>query len=278
MVVNAPHRLRLGVIQSCPEFGQRQRNIETALALTDGISADLWVLPEFFSTGYQFLDRAEAARHAEPIPDGPTTQELIAFCRARGCFAVGGLPEASDRGPYNAAVLVGPEGFVASYRKIHLFALEKTFFLPGDRPFHVVEAAGARVGLLICFDHLFPEAARSLALLGAEVLVHPSNLVLPGVGQRTMAVRALENGVFAATANRVGREARADKTLVYTGESQIVGPRGDVLVRLSHDRAEAAAIEIDLDRARDKSITPVNDKLGDRRPHLYPLGPATPES
>jgi predicted amidohydrolase len=126
---------------------------------------------------------------------------------------------------------------------------------------------------MICFDHLFPEAARSLALLGADVIAHPANLVLPGVAQRTMEVRALENGVYAATANRVGSEARDEKELRYTGESQVVGPDGDVLVRLSPDRVEAAVVEIDISRARDKAVTSLNDKLADRRPHLYTLDP-----
>jgi 5-aminopentanamidase len=266
--------MRVGIVQTNPAFGKRKRNVEDAIALLENDRADLWVLPEFFATGYQFVDTAEVARLAEPIPDGPTTQDLAAFCRAHDCFAVGGLPESTPEGIYNSAVLVGPSGFVSSYRKIHLFALEKSLFLPGDRPFATSIAADAKVGIMICFDHLFPESARSLALLGADLLVHPANLVLSGVGQRTMVVRALENGVFAATANRVGSEARNGKELRYTGESQIVDPRGHVLVRLSADRAESAACDIDLSRARDKSFTPTNDKLADRRPDLYTLARA----
>jgi predicted amidohydrolase len=169
---------------------------------------------------------------------------------------------------------VGPGGHLASYRKIHLFGMETAFFLPGDRPFSTCDVGGVRVGIMICFDHLFPEAARSLALLGADVIAHPANLVLPGVAQRTMEVRALENGIFAATANRVGSEARNGNELRYTGQSQIVGPNGNVLVRLSEDRPEIAVVEIDISRARDKAVTSRNDKLADRRPHLYTLDPA----
>ncbi|MEW5826064.1 MAG: nitrilase-related carbon-nitrogen hydrolase [Candidatus Bipolaricaulota bacterium] len=266
--------MRIGVAQTDPIFGQPKANVEQALALLERQPADLWVLPEFFATGYLFADAAEAARFAEPIPGGPTTRELAAFCHDHACFVAAGLPEAAPEGTYNAAVLVGPDGLVATYRKIHLFALEKELFLPGDRPFFVVRAGDARVGLMVCFDHLFPESARSLALLGADVLAHPANLVLPGLGQQTMVVRALENGVYAATSNRVGREARGEVELRYTGESQIVGPRGDVLVRLSPDRVEAAVVAIDLARARDKSLTARNDKLADRRPNLYAAHPS----
>lgn len=265
-------RLRVGIVQTNPVFGARERNLDEALALTESQSADLWVLPEFFASGYQFVAAGEVTRLAEPIPAGPTTRALASFCRDHACFAVGGLPEASSAGAYNSAVFVGPEGWIATYRKVHLFGLERDYFIPGDRPLDVYDAVGARVGVMICFDHVFPEAARSLALQGADLIVHPSNLVLPGLGQRTMAVRAFENGVYAATANRVGWEARDGKELRYTGESQIVGPDGEVLVRLSPDRVESAVVEIDVARARDKRLTSRNDKLADRRPHLYNPG------
>ncbi len=266
--------MRLGVVQTNPTFGERRRNVDDALALMERDSADLWVLPEFFATGYQFVDAREVSHLAEQIPDGPTTQDLVAFCRDRGCAAVGGLPEAAPDGIYNAAVLVGPQGVVASYRKIHLFGMETVFFRPGDRPFATCRLGDARVGIMICFDHLFPEAARSLAILGADIIVHPANLILPGVAQRTMAVRALENGVYAATANRVGSEARNGKELRYTGRSQIAGPEGEILASLSADRTEIAVVDIDVSRARDKAMTSRNDKLADRRPYLYTLGPA----
>ncbi len=266
--------MRLGIAQTNPTFGDWRRNLDVALDLLGAQSADLWVLPEFFASGYQFLSADEVRRLAEPIPDGPTTSALASFCREQGCFVVAGLPESTPTGTHNSAVLVGPTGHLATYRKIHLFGAEKLFFRPGDRPFATTDVAGTSVGIMICFDHLFPEAARSLALQGADVIAHPSNLVIPGLGQRTTAVRALENGVFVATANRTGREARDGKELRYTGESQIAGPDGAVLARLSADRVEAAVVEIDVSRARNKKLTSRNDKLADRRPDLYTLAPS----
>ena len=263
--------MRLGIAQTLPAFGEREKNIAEALALLGGETADLWVLPEFFATGYQFTSRDEAADLAESVPGGPTSRSLIGFCQERHCHIVAGLPEASDGRVYNAAILVGPDGLLSCYRKIHLFGDEASYFAPGDRPFSVTDIGLARVGVMICFDHLFPESARSLALQGADVIAHPANLILPDLAQRTMTVRALENGVFTATANRVGEEARADTTLRYTGQSQIVSPKGEVLVRLSSDRQEIAIVEIDPADARRKQITSRNDKLADRRPHLYRL-------
>ena len=263
--------MRLGIAQTRPVFGERDRNLLEAFDLLRADSADLWVLPEFFATGYQFTSREETAGLAEPVPDGPTTAALAAFCREEDCLVAAGLPEASGDVLYNAAILVGPQGLLSCYRKIHLFGDESLYFAPGNRPFSVVDIGSARVGLMICFDHLFPESARSLALLGADIILHPANLILPDLAQRTMAVRALENGLFTATSNRIGEEARSDTTLRYTGQSQVISPKGEILVRLSADQPETAVLDIDPTAARTKRITSRNDKLADRRPDLYRL-------
>jgi len=259
----------VGIAQTSPVFGKRAENLDAALDLLSTESADLWVLPEFFATGYQFTSRSEAADLAESVPDGPTTGALATFCRDRGCMVVAGLPEAEGQRIYNAAVLVGPDGLLLCYRKIHLFGDEGLYFAPGDRPFSVVSTPKATIGVMVCFDHLFPESARSLALQGAEVIAHPSNLIIPDLAQRTMTVRALENGVFTATANRVGEERRSDTTLRYTGRSQIISPKGEPIVQLSSDRVEVAVAKIDPSEARNKRITSRNDRLADRRPELY---------
>lgn len=261
--------MRIGIAQTSPQFGEIDRNLSQALDLLSRHAADLWILPELFATGYQFRDLLELQTLAEPVPGGPTTDALLDHATRHGCSIVAGLAEADAGRFFNACVLVSPPDTVTVYRKVHLFYKESLLFTPGDRPFHTTPVGKARIGLMICFDHLFPESARSLALQGADLIAHPSNLVLPDVAQRTMAIRSLENGVYSATANRVGQEHRAGEGLSFTGQSQIVDPEGHVLVRLSPDRMEAAVVEVDLDRARDKRITAYNDKLLDRRPSLY---------
>lgn len=261
--------MRIGIVQSSPVFGEVEKNITDCLDLMSSHAADLWVLPELFATGYQFLSPDESRELAEPVPSGVTTQALAAYAAGNECSIVAGLPELDGDNVYNAAILVGPDGFLARYRKIHLFYEEKINFAPGDQPFAVVDIGIAKIGMMVCFDHLFPESARSLALQGADIIAHPANLVLPDLAQRTMSIRALENGVYTATANRVGTEARGDESLTYTGQSQVVAPNGDVLVRLPQNQVEVAVVEIDIARARDKAITKHNDKLGDRRPNLY---------
>ena len=263
--------MNIGIVQSSPIFGEVEGNLAGCFDLMSSRTADLWVLPELFATGYQFLSPDESRELAELVPSGMTTQALIAYAARNECSIVAGLPELDGDNIYNSAVLIGPDGFLARYRKIHLFYEEKTNFTPGDRPFPVVDIGIAKIGMMVCFDHLFPESARSLALQGADVIAHPANLVLPDLAQRTMSIRALENGVFTATANRVGTEARTDESLTYTGQSQVIGPDGEALVRLSQDKVEVAVVEIDVMKARDKAITKHNDKLGDRRPDLYPL-------
>jgi predicted amidohydrolase len=263
--------LRVGIVQPSPAFGEVEKNISMTLDLMSPHAADLWVLPELFASGYQFRSAGEARELAEPVPDGVTTQALAAYARKKNCFLIAGLPELAGECVYNAAVLVGPDGFVARYRKIHLFYEEVLHFAPGDLPFEVVDLGIAKVGMMICFDHLFPESARSLALQGAEIIAHPANLVLPDLAQRTMSVRALENGVFTITANRVGTEARTSESLTYTGQSQIVDPKGSPVICLSKTRVEAAVVDVDIAAAADKAITKHNHKLNDRRPHLYRL-------
>ncbi|HCP32425.1 TPA: acyltransferase [Candidatus Acetothermia bacterium] len=263
--------MRIGYVQMEPIFGEVRRNLRHAKNMMRQQNADLWVLPELFATGYQFTAQEEATALAEPVPEGPTTQDLITFAHERRCHIVAGLAESHESNVYNSAVLVGPSGFLTRYRKVHLFSEEKCWFTPGDIPFPVIDIGEAKVGMMICFDHFFPEVARTLTLQGAQIIAHPANLVMPVYAQLTMRARAIENGVFTVTANRVGSEARTDKRLRFTGESQIVSPSGDILVQSSKDKQEARVVKIDPAVARDKSLNPYNDRLADRRVDFYNL-------
>ena len=261
----------VGYVQLGPRFGDVEGNIERALSLMEGERADLWVLPELFSTGYLFASREELMELAEPVPEGPTTRALSDFARERGCFIVAGVAERTGDRVYNAAVVVGPEGLIARYRKIHLFGKEKLWFDPGDLPLEPVDMGGVKIGVMICFDHFFPETARTLALKGAQIICHPANLVLPGLGQLSMRVRAMENRVYTVTANRIGVEERGGEALSFTGGSQIVAPDAVVLRSASPDREEIGIAEIDPTRALDKRVTRYNDLFADRRPEFYGL-------
>ncbi|HHL40538.1 MAG TPA: acyltransferase [Deltaproteobacteria bacterium] len=260
--------MRAGFVQTSPRFGDVDRNVEDALRRIRRVEADLVVLPELFSTGYAFASGREARGLAHRVP-GPVTDALCAVAAEKGLHIVAGLAERAGRRVYNSAVLVGPDGLKALYRKAHLFRDETAVFSPGDTPFEVHDIGAAKVGLMICFDWIFPEAARTLALRGAEILCHPSNLVLPYC-PAAMVTRCIENRVFAVTANRVGSEERSGAgELRFIGKSQVVAPDGSVLVRASSTRPETRIVEVDPALARHKKITPVNDLFADRRRDLY---------
>lgn len=261
--------MRIGIYQNHPRFGDVERNVDEAAQALRGVKADLLVLPELFNTGYQFLSRKELEGLAEEVPSGKTTQTLLEVSMSLGIHLVFGLAEREGGKCYNSAAVVGPRGFVGTYRKAHLFAEEKELFDPGREGFRVFDLGRARIGLMICFDWLFPEAARALALLGADIICHPANLVLPHC-QKAMVTRSLENGVYSATANRIGTEARGGKkALVFTGRSQILDHRGQVLASMGEAETGVAVAAVDIDQARNKKITAQNDRLADRRPELY---------
>ena len=261
--------MRVGYFQFDPAFGEVKRNLDRVSERLAQAECDLLVLPELFNTGYQFVSAHEARALAEEVPGGPTTSRLLELARDRRMHLVAGLAERAGDRVYNAAVLVGPSGLIGIYRKTHLFFEETLWFSPGDTGFPVFDIGRARVGMMVCFDWFYPESARTLALKGADLLAHPSNLVLPHCPD-AMVTRCLENHVFAVTCNRIGSEERGGKKkLAYIGASEVVTPGGTILQRAKPDQEELAVVEIDPLEARDKRITPYNDLLAGRRPDLY---------
>lgn len=264
-------RISGGYFQFSPVFGEVQRNLETILNAIHNFEGHLLVFPELAFSGYQFLSKDEVRELAEDIPSGPAIKALEEAVRGRDLHVVVGLAEQDHDRLFNSAVLIGPKGYIGRYRKTHLFFEETLWFDPGDTGFLVWDIGKAKVGLLVCFDWFFPEAARSLAIKGADILCHPSNLVLPYCPD-AMVTRCLENGVFAITANRVGREQRGEKpALPFIGMSEIVAPNGKILCRSSLKDGEVGLCEMDMAEARDKRINPYNDLLKDRRPQWYVL-------
>jgi len=285
--------VRIALFQSNPVFGDVKANLDRVEEVIGRLKADMLVLPELFSTGYLFASEEEVRRLAEPIPDGESVRRLAGLVRKTGVAIAGGILERDGEAIYNSAVLIMPEGdaneaagagagspgglrmqdgaAIGLYRKVHLFDEEKRWMRPGDVGYPVFDFRGVRFGIIICFDWTFPEATRCLAVQGMDVLLHPSNLVLPYC-QDAMRTRALENGIFAVTANRVGEESLEDgRRLTFTGTSQIVGPRGEVLARAGHDEEELRVGEIEPELARRKELTERNHMFRDRRPETYEI-------
>ena len=260
--------MRAGFIQFSPQFGKVNANIDKALAMLEKADAELIVLPELFNTGYLFVSRDEALAMAEEIPTGKTIKALSLIARKKKIHIVAGIAESAGENLYNSAVLISPKGYMATYRKIHLFNEEKLWFRPGNESFAVYDIGQCKVGIMICFDWFFPESARILSLKGADIICHPSNLVLPYC-QEAMVTRCLENNVYAITANRAGHEERSGKSLYYTGKSQITSPDARILHRADGQKDEIGIVEINVQMARNKKINNYNDIFVDRRVEYY---------
>jgi len=258
-----------GFFQFEPEFGNVRSNIATVEESLSAVEADLIVLPELFNTGYQIVSREEAYDLSEEVPSGRTTKRLIDIASAKNMHIVAGIGERVGKKVFNSSVLVRPSGVVSVYRKSHLFDEETLWFAPGDTGFTVHDIGKARVGLMVCFDWLFPESARTLALKGAQVICHPSNLVL-GTCEEAMITRCLENRVFAITANRIGTEERGGKpALRFTGRSQVVDPKGNRLCTAGSDEVAVKIVEIDPTAADDKKVANHSNLFSQRRPEFY---------
>lgn len=283
--------VRIAVAQYAPTVGDMDGNREAALSWVRRAAAggvDLVVLPELASSGYVLSSEEEASRTAQSADHGALVEALAEVCAESRMHCIVGVNEQRGSVRHNSAVLVGPGGTVATYRKLHLFNDEKTWFEPGGE-LPVVDLPFGRVGMVICYDLWFPEAARALALAGAEVIAVPTNWVASfrrklyddaGYCQGNIAAMATagQNAVVVACADRVGVE----REVRFLGASLIVGADGWPLAGpASRTDDELLVADVDLDSvAAARRRTPRNHLLEDRRPDSYnavviPPGPGT---
>jgi len=261
--------VKIALVQFKPVFGDRDGNTERLIRLCGENPADLYVLPELAYTGYQFVSAEETRSLADDLAS-PRIKAFRDTARELDAAIVFGFPEISGASVYNASLAVLPDGRSYLYRKTHLFYKETLYFSPGDTGFFVFEFQGARIGLAICFDWFFPESFRTLALKGADIVAHCSNLVMPYCQKADFAA-AVQNRIFIATVNRVGSERREDETLAFTGESVLVSPTGESLLHGPKDGEKVLVADINPEDAREKSINRYNDVLRMRRPQMYSI-------
>ncbi len=267
---------RVAAIQFEPTLGEKEKNVARLLHLVEEAAtngAKLIVLPEIATTGYCWQSRAEIAPHVEPIP-GPTTDRFQHLATARGCYIAVSLPEvdSSTNVYYNSMVLLGPEGLVGTYRKIHSFISEPRWARDGDLGMPVWDTPLGRLSGLICMDAMYFEAARIPALHQADVLLFPTNWLDEKSPSSWWMARAFENGVYFIAANRYGEE----RGVQFSGGSCILDPDGAIQAYL--DNGEGIVYgEVDIARARDKrwgvqganGLEDSGDRLADRRPNEY---------
>lgn len=260
--------MKVGFLQFAPALGDVQATIQRIDRLIRRCeTCDILVLPELCNSGYNFQSHEQAWETSEEIENSIFVQYLISKCKEQHVHMVSGFNERENDVLYNSTILIGPEGYIGSYRKLHLFMKEKDYFKPGNKGLPVFDIGLCTIGMLICFDWIFPEVWRILALQGADIICHPSNLVLPGLAQRAIPIYALINRIYIVTANRIGTE----EDLTFTGHSIIANPKGDVLIQASRTNEEIGIKRIDIGLAKDKMITERNDVFKDRRPQEYSL-------
>ncbi len=265
---------KLAIVQMDPKICDRARNRATLLAGMDeaaAAGAKLIVFPECAVSGYVFESAADAMPAAETVP-GETTEAVVEACRKHGLYAIVGLIERQGDTLYNSAFVAGPEALVANYRKCHLPVLGIDRYVGQGQELPIIALPFARLGILICYDVRFPEAARSLALRGADVIVVPTNWPegAESAPEFLTRARAWENRVYIAACNRVGEE----RGTRFIGRSQIVAPDGVILAQADGVSETMLTAEVDPAFARRKKlvIKPGEfelDPVGGRRPELY---------
>jgi len=243
---------------------------ETKTAAKSG--ADLIVFPECSLTGYMYNSREEALPYMETIP-GPSTDSIEKLCKELGIHVVIGMLEKDGQSCFNSAVLVGPVGLIGSYRKNHLPYLGIDRFLDhGNKPFQIYETTIGRIGLFICYDCHFPESARVMTLLGADILVLPTNWPQgrDKVPRFVINTRAYENKVHVVAVDRVGSE-RSGR---FVGCSKIVNALGDTVAQADTSEETIIYADLDINDARQKKVVFKAGQfeanfISDRRPELY---------
>jgi N-carbamoylputrescine amidase len=280
-------QVRIAAAQYAPHVGDVDGNRAAAVAwarraVDEGV--DLLVLPELASSGYVFESDDEAARTAEDAGNGRIVAALSEVCAGSNMHCVVGVNERHGETRHNSAVLLGPQGTLATYRKLHLFHDEQSWFQPGSG-LPVVDLPFGRVGMVICYDLWFPEAVRTLAIAGAEVVAVPTNWVASFrrqvydaagycQGDIVAMASAAQNGVVMACADRVGVE----RDVRFLGASVIVGADGWPVAGPAGAEEETLLLaDVDLDTvARARSRTPRNHLIEDRRPDSYNAVVITP--
>ncbi len=264
-------RIKVALAQiSCKQGDKAEniRKIEDNVIKAKQQGAELIIFPEFSLTGYTVRDCVYEL--AETIP-GHSTTVLEKLAKKTGTYIVFGMPELSEKTQatiYNAAVLVGPDGFVGKYRKMYLpthsVFEEKRYFRPGCKA-GVFDTKLGKIGLIICYDIFFPEVSRLTRLKGAQLIVciSASPATRRTFFETLTAARAIENTAFLAYVNLVGIE----DGLQFWGGSRLIAPNGKVLVKAKYDEEDLVIGEINY--ADIRPIEAFVPTLKDLRPELF---------
>ena len=257
--------LKLAQIQFAPQLGGLQNNLNKVERLIgEAESADFIILPELANSGYNFSERKHAMALASTVERSDFVEMLREKSRMQNQYIVSGFHEKEGRELFNTSLFISPNGEIGKYRKIHLFMNEKQIFSKGNLGLPIFQTDDFTMGMLICFDYLFPEIWRIMALKEVEFIAHPSNLVTDKAFKVVPAQAAI-NRFFIFTTNRIGTE----RDISFSGKTFAVNPEGDVISEASPDKEEILNTKFKPSLAHNKMITEKNHVLYDRFPNEY---------
>lgn len=264
--------MKVGFFQYNVIWRDREANLSYIRSKIKDSTFDLLVLPEIFTSGFAFESRDELIPFAENLEDSYTVNYLTELMKECGGYITGSIPELCNEKLYNTSIMVGAEGLVASYRKIHVPPYEKRAFESGNK---IVSCSckDTKVGLSICFDAWFAPLSSSLKLQGAGIICHSAcfgGKVTPTI----IPIRALENQCFYISCNRIGTELFSGKPDSYRGESQIVSPDGKVLIKAGNEEL-LSIIDIDLSEINNPAFGSLitKDFLPEHKKYTIKLNP-----
>jgi predicted amidohydrolase len=267
--------IKVAAIQFEPKIGNKDYNLKKMCELIDQAAregAKLIVLPELANSGYIFNSREEAFILSEVVPGGMSTNLMIERAKAHGVYIVYGITERDGKFLYNSCALVGPNGWIGTYRKVHLWDEEALFFEPGNLGFQVYNLPFGRVGMMICYDGWYPEVSRIYTLKGVDVIANPTNWVfIPGTPQEKQPAPYLEwanahvNNIWIISADRIGTERGCQ----FLGQSVIVSGAGFLKGPASSDKEETLLGEINVIGSRYKQWSALANPIVNRRPDVY---------
>ena len=270
--------VKIACCQMEPIVGKKSDNLKKSIQMIEEAAsngANLIVLPELCNSGYVFETREEAFELSEEIPSGESCKSWSKICKKLGVHIVAGINERAGDLLYNSSVVIGPNDYVGTFRKVHLWNEENLFFEPGDLGFPVFKTPIGRISCHICYDSWFPESYRLAALQGADIVCVSTNWVpIPGQDKDREAMAnilvmaaAHVNSVFIAAADRIGTE----RGQPFIGQSLITSYTGwPIGGPASTDKEEIIYAEANLSDARRKrNWTEYNQPLRDRRKDVY---------
>lgn len=263
--------LKVAAVQFNPKFldlkSNRNKIQELVKTSITEYNSELVVLPELAFSGYNFESMDQVEKTGEEIPNSDSCKLLKQLSMENKIYIISGINEKEKNKYYNSAVVFGPQGYITKYRKIQLYAREKEFFQLGNSKPEIFDLKGYKIGIMICFDWFFPEIPRTIALMGADVICHLMNAVIPDGAYLGDTYHSKWNRIFIILANRIGKEGN----LEFIGRSIITDHTGKILQKASPDKEQIIAANIDPILARNKKLNPYNDVITDRQTKFYKL-------